>query len=89
MEKSIFSPRHERLLQLLKQVRQEAGLTQVELASILHTQQAVISNFERGERRLDLIELEQVCAAVGISLSDFVHLFEQMTADLPSSHPRT
>jgi hypothetical protein len=55
--------------------------------SLLHTQQVVISNSERGERRLDLIELEQVCVAVGITLSDFVRRFEQMTSDLPLPSP--
>lgn len=79
MEKSIYSWKHEVLLRLLKEVRREAGMTQVDLASKLKTQQAVVSNYERGERRLDLIELQQICEALGISVSEFVIRFEKTT----------
>ena len=79
MEKSIYSPKQEVLLRLLREVRQEAGVTQVDLAAKLGTQQAMVSNYERGERRLDLIELQQVCEALGITVSEFVIRFEKAT----------
>jgi len=81
VEKSIFSRKHEVLLRLLRQARYEANLTQVELAERLHTKQAIISNIERGERRLDLIELQKLCDAVGVSVAEFARRFEQETDD--------
>ena len=38
--------------------------------------QAFVSKYETGERRLDFVEVREVCAAVGISLIDFVREFE-------------
>jgi transcriptional regulator with XRE-family HTH domain len=64
------------LLELLRQVRIEAGLRQVDLAKKLRQPQSFISKYESGERRLDLLELHQVCNAVGISLREFVKRFE-------------
>lgn len=64
------------LLRLLRQVRTEAGLRQVDLAKKLRQPQSFVSKYESGERRLDLLELRQVCETLGLSLSDFVKRFE-------------
>jgi transcriptional regulator with XRE-family HTH domain len=76
VQKSIYTAEHERFLELLKQVRKEAGLTQVQLAERLGTLQSRITDYERGVRRMDLMELRQVCEAVGIPLVEFVRRFE-------------
>jgi len=78
MEKSIGAPEQICLQKLLRQVRKEAGLTQVALAARLATGQATISNYERGERRLDLVELRHVCTAIGIELREFIVRFEEV-----------
>lgn len=65
------------LLQIqLRQIRIEANLTQADLARILGQHQSYVSKYESGERRLDLIELRQICQAVGISLSELVRRLE-------------
>lgn len=69
-------PRQAQLLELLKQVRTEAGLRQIDLAARLKQQQSYISKYESGERRLDLLELHQICKACGLSLVEFVKRFE-------------
>ncbi len=61
---------------LLRQVRQEKGLRQVDLADRLGQPQSFVSKYESGERRLDLLELRLVCEALGIALADFVRRFE-------------
>jgi transcriptional regulator with XRE-family HTH domain len=61
-----------RLAALLRQVRLNANLTQSQLAEKIGQTQSYVSKYENGEQRLDLIELETVCTAAGISLSDFV-----------------
>jgi ribosome-binding protein aMBF1 (putative translation factor) len=66
------------LLSLLRQARVEAGMRQEDLARSLAMPQSVVSKFESGERRLDLLELRDVCQALGISLVEFVSRFEGM-----------
>ncbi len=64
------------LLELLRQIRLEADLRQVDLAKRLRQPQSFVSKYESGARRLDLLELQQVCSACGISVSEFVRRFE-------------
>jgi transcriptional regulator with XRE-family HTH domain len=68
VQKSINTAQQQILQRLLRQVRVEAGLTQVELAERLNTSHSRISDYERGERRLDLVQLNEYCDALGISL---------------------
>lgn len=63
------------LAALLRQVRTSANLTQSQLAEKIGQTQSYVSKYENGEQRLDLIELELVCKAVGISLTDFVERY--------------
>jgi len=80
VQKSIYTARHRHFLELLRSVRKEAGLTQQELAVRMNTLQSRITDYERGVRRLDLMELRQVCEAVGVPLVEFVRRFEEMDA---------
>lgn len=64
------------LRSLLRKARISAGLRQSDLAKKLHTPQSFISKYESGERRLDVIELRQVCQALQISLQEFIRKFE-------------
>ncbi|MGH9686910.1 MAG: helix-turn-helix domain-containing protein [Candidatus Acidiferrales bacterium] len=70
------SSRKAQLLVLLRQVRTEAGLRQIDLAKKLNQPQSFVSKYESGERRLDLLELGQVCDACRITLLEFVRRFE-------------
>ena len=72
MDKSLYSNRQEQLQRLLREIRTEAGLRQVDLAEKLGEPQSFVSKYERGERRLDVIELEQVCERCGVTLGAFV-----------------
>ena len=72
-----FRTERHTLLGLLKEIRIEAGLRQVDLAAKLHVPQSMISKYEVGERRVDLLELRDICAALGISLVEFVRELEK------------
>jgi transcriptional regulator with XRE-family HTH domain len=74
---AISKDRHSRakLQHLLRQVRTEAGFTQSQVAEKLKLPQSYVSKYESGERRLDLLELEDVCNAIGIPLVEFVKRF--------------
>lgn len=77
MSKAKATHERERLAELLRKLRTDAGLRQVDLAAKLGEPQSYVSRFESGEQRLDLLELLAVCDAVGISLSEFVKQFEK------------
>jgi transcriptional regulator with XRE-family HTH domain len=76
MEKSTFTREYRILCHLLQDARTRAGVTQLELARRLKETQSEISKFERGERRLDLVQLRRWCRALDLALSDFVASFE-------------
>lgn len=66
------------LLSLLCQIRRQAGLRQVDVARALGKPQAFVSYYESGARRLDILELRQVCRILGISLVDFARRFDDL-----------
>ena len=51
---------YRRLRELLISARKRAGLTQAEVAARLHKPQSYVSKYERGERRVDVIEFLQI-----------------------------
>lgn len=77
MEKSVFTPEYEILLKQLRSARKAAGVTQVEMAERLALTQSLVSKIERGDRRLDVIELRRFCKAIGMTLTEFVSQLER------------
>lgn len=77
MAKSVFSSEYGIFLELLKERRRGAGVTQVEMAKRLGITQSAVSKVERGERRLDVIELRRWCQALGISIVGFARELEK------------
>ena len=65
MTASAFSEEYGRFVQLLVAARREAGLTQVEVASMLNKPQSFVSKYENGERRLDVVEFLHIARAIG------------------------
>lgn len=77
MSKSIHNTKYRLFCELLIETRQKAGVTQVQLARRLRWTQSSVSKVERGERRLDIIELSAWTAAIGISLHTFTVALER------------
>ncbi len=65
------------LLGLLRQAREEAGVLQADLARKLGRKQGFVSKYELGDRRLDLIDLVEICDALGMSFPDFAKRFDE------------
>ena len=57
MTKSIYSKEYKNVIEKLKEARIEVGLKQEDVARKLKKPQSYISKVERGERRLDVVEL--------------------------------
>jgi len=77
MQKSIHSAQYAVFLKVLKKAREDAGLSQVQLARKIGETQTFISKCERGERRIDVIELRTFCRAFGVTLKQFVSAVER------------
>lgn len=72
MPKSVFSEEYNRFRKLLIEARKDAKLTQAELSAKLERPQSYVSKYERGERRLDLIEFLQITQALEIDPLAFI-----------------
>ena len=72
MEKTIHSAGYALLLRRLLKARKDAVLTQEQLAKRLGLTQSTVSKCERGERRIDVIELRAWCAALRIPFPAFI-----------------
>jgi transcriptional regulator with XRE-family HTH domain len=59
-EKSIYSNEYEVVTKRLREARESLGLTQSEVSVKLQKPQSYISKIERGERRIDIVELAKV-----------------------------
>lgn len=55
--RSVHSTRYKAMLAQLRRAREDAGLTQIDVAKALRKTQSFISKCERGERRIDPIDL--------------------------------
>ena len=73
----LSSNAHMVLLGLLKEVRVEAGFRQVDLARKLNVPQSRISKYELGERRVDLLEVRDICAALGVPFVEVIRELER------------
>jgi transcriptional regulator with XRE-family HTH domain len=76
VQKSVHQDEQKLLQNLLRRLRKQAGLRQVDLAARLNGPQQIVSRFESGVRMLDLLELRQVCHALGLTLPEFATMFE-------------
>jgi transcriptional regulator with XRE-family HTH domain len=60
---------------MLRESRLAAGLSQTELAAKLGRPQSFVSDYERGHRRLDWVDVVDVLAACGTDLVEFARAY--------------
>ncbi|MEO0462873.1 MAG: helix-turn-helix transcriptional regulator [Pseudomonadota bacterium] len=82
MSKSLFSEANERLVQVLVSARQDAGLRQADLAVKLGKDQSFVSNIERGQRRVDVLEFYMLAKSIG---ADPIDLFKRAVCEFPET----
>jgi transcriptional regulator with XRE-family HTH domain len=64
------------LLDLLRELRKQKGLTQDQMAKAIGAKQAFVSKYETGERRLDFLDLVAICEVLSLSIVKFAERFE-------------
>ena len=60
MSKSTYTADYKITIARLKKARLELGLNQMEVAKKLGKPQSFVSKIERGERRIDVVELKEL-----------------------------
>ena len=70
--KSVHTDQYSEFLKLMIAARKSAGLTQTELADKLGRPQSYVSKYERGERRLDVVEFLGLAKLLSFDPHDFV-----------------
>lgn len=63
---------------LLRTIRKDADLSQQQLATLIGKPQSFVSKYESGERRLDVLELREICLSLDLSLQEFAERLEML-----------
>lgn len=79
--KSIHREEFALFTRLLREIRQEAGLTQVTIAEKLGRPQNVVSTIELGRLRLDFLQLRDWCLACDTTVIALASRFEERLAE--------
>ncbi len=88
MTKSIYRDEYAAFLRLLRKYRMAAGLTQAQCSVALRRPQSFVSDVERGVRRLDVVQLRDLCGVLKTNLVTFVTQLEREIAMKASDAPR-
>jgi transcriptional regulator with XRE-family HTH domain len=72
MAKSVQTKEYSLFVEKLRKAREEAGLSQVQVAKKLKRPQSHISNIETGQQRVDVIELQRFAKMYGKEITYFV-----------------
>jgi len=72
MSKTIYSKEHRYIVEQLKKAREEANLSQDEVAKILHKTQSYISKIESGQRKVDIVQLKEFAKIYKKNLDFFI-----------------
>ena len=77
MAKSIHRKEYTVLIEVVRDARIAAGLTQAQVSEELGRSQSFISDVELGKRRLDIVELRDIANICGLSLTKLIAGFER------------
>lgn len=85
MRKSLYTAELKEVCAQLRELRENAGLNQTELAKVFGRLQSFVSTVERGLVRLDLVQARLWCQACGTTLVALAEAVEQRIAALPAA----
>lgn len=86
MSNKLWDLRRVELRKVLRELRQESGVTQQELAKRLRKPQSYISKYESGERRIDLIEIQEVCDSLQVPLMQLITRYLTATEGMRNNY---
>ena len=90
--KTIYSAQYKQLIQRLRVLREEKGITQTALSKELGWPQQRLSAIEAGARRLDVMEFLHLTSRLGLAPVDAIGMavqaYEPATKDLAARRKR-
>lgn len=72
MPGNLYSEEYATFVGVLRAAREDAGLTQVQLAERLKRPQSFVSKSERRERRVDVVEFLEIADALRVDPADLL-----------------
>lgn len=75
MANRLWDPDRQLVFELLKQMRKEKSWTQVQLSKALGKPQSYVAKYENGERKVDFVEVAEICACLDSNIVDFSKKF--------------
>ena len=72
MQKSQHTKKYRKLLEALRNAREKAGLRQTDVSQTLGVYSTFITKVEAGERRIDVVELAELCQVYRVKLHSFL-----------------
>ena len=72
MARTFSSARHQALRKYIVEKRKKSGLRQVDLAKLLRRNQSYVTNLERGQKAVEVVELIEWAEAIGFDPADAV-----------------
>lgn len=88
MKNSSYDIAYLELRRPLKDLRETKHLTQAQLARKLLVPQSFVSKYETGERRLDVIETDQICRALETSITQLLSKLSKRLKDTAKINPK-
>lgn len=76
LHSSHYSDDYRVLLELLREAVADAGVTQVEMAARLNSNQPYVSKILTGRQSINVVELRNVCRAAGVSFPNLMAKFD-------------
>ena len=77
-QKTIFDPKYKEMINSLKQLRKNRGLTQRDLAKRLGVAHCFIGRAETCERRLDILDLIHILKELDLSNQEILKFLERL-----------
>lgn len=72
MPTTIYSKEYKDIIQKLQKARKKAGLKQIDVALKLGKPQSYVSKIEKGERRIDVVELKKIAKIYNKNIAYFI-----------------
>ena len=85
---SAYGSRYREFLHLLRAARRRAGLTQIDVARALNRPQSFVAKCESGERRMDIIELDEFARLYACPIAVFIPRRDAGTRDRQAPRAR-
>ncbi len=76
MEASVYTKEYRVFLELLRKAREDAGLTQRQLAQKLDRSYSYVAKLETGYSRMDIYQIRCYLQAVGMPFLNFMQAYE-------------